>query len=133
MTRVRTLAYWTIPALVCLIVHWAGFRAWFRADDFAWLGLYNRIHGFHDLLMLLFQPQAQGTIRPWSERAFFILGYGLFGLNALPYRIVIFGTQFAALALDGEGFLGRAAAAGRLGRAGGDPRLRALGSAGCDR
>jgi hypothetical protein len=99
MTRARSAAWWTLPALICLAVHWRGFEAWFRADDFAWLSLYGQIHNFHDLLRALFRPEAQGTIRPWSERAFFIVGYALFGLNALPYRIVIFATQFLALAL----------------------------------
>ena len=99
MTRARSAAWWTLPALICLAVHWRGFEAWFRTDDFAWLSLYGRIHNFHDLLRALFRPEAQGTIRPWSERAFFIVGYALFGLNALPYRIVIFATQFLALAL----------------------------------
>jgi hypothetical protein len=99
MTRARAVAWWTVPALVCLTVHWYGFQAWFRADDFAWLSLYGHIHNFSDLLSALFRPEAQGTIRPWSERAFFIVGYALFGLNALPYRIVIFVTQFVALAL----------------------------------
>jgi len=51
------------------------------------------------LLVALFIPRAQGTIRPFSERAFFMIGYGLFGLDSLPFRIVIFATQFAALAL----------------------------------
>jgi hypothetical protein len=99
MTRARTVAWWTVPSLVCLLIHWQGFTAWFRADDFAWLSGFNRIHSFHDLLMVLFLPQAQGTIRPFSERAFFIIGYGLFGLDSLPFRIAIFATQFAALAL----------------------------------
>ncbi len=99
MTRARTVAYWAVPALICLAVHWPGFEAWFRADDFAWLSLYSHIHSFPDLLTALFRPEAQGTIRPWSERAFFIIGYALFGLNSLPYRIVIFATQFAGLAL----------------------------------
>jgi hypothetical protein len=99
MTRARTVAYWTVPSLVCLLIHWQGFTAWFRADDFAWLSNLNSVHSFHDLLMALFAPRAQGTIRPFSERAFFMIGYGLFGLDSLPYRIVIFATQFAALAL----------------------------------
>ncbi len=99
MTRARTVAYWTVPSLICLLVHWQGFTAWFRADDFAWLSNFNRIHSFHDLMAIMFFPQAEGTIRPFSERAFFVIGYGLFGLDSLPFRIVIFGTQFAALAL----------------------------------
>ncbi|MGA7241373.1 MAG: hypothetical protein WBY44_37165 [Bryobacteraceae bacterium] len=99
MTRARAVAYWTVPALICLAVHWRGFEAWFRSDDFAWLSLFSHIHSLPDLLGALFLPKAQGTIRPWSERAFFIVGYALFGLNALPFRIVIFATQFAGLAL----------------------------------
>jgi hypothetical protein len=42
---------------------------------------------------------AQGTIRPLSERAFFISFYALFGLNALPFRLMVFFTQFVNLAL----------------------------------
>ena len=97
--RPREAAYWLAPSLLCLLVHWYGFTAWFRADDFAWLGLYDHVHSFHDLLMALFHPQAQGTIRPLSERAFFMVEYGLFGLNVLPYRVLIFATQFAGLVL----------------------------------
>jgi hypothetical protein len=99
MTRAQAVAYWTVPALICLAVHWEGFRAWFRADDFAWLSLYSHIQSFPDLIGALFRPEAQGTIRPWSERAFFIVGYALFGLNALPFRMAIFATQFVGLAL----------------------------------
>src|SRR6185437_4525886 len=99
MTRARAAAWWAIPSLVCLAVHWLGFLSWFRADDFAWLGNLNRVYSAHDLLNAIFSPQAQGTIRPWSERIFFMAGYGLFGLHSLPFRILIFGTQFLDLAL----------------------------------
>jgi hypothetical protein len=92
-------AYWLTPSLLCLTVHWLCLQAWFRADDFAWLGLANTVHSFPDLLHALFAPQAQGTIRPWSERAFFMAGYVLFGLDSLPYRVLIFATQFADLIL----------------------------------
>jgi hypothetical protein len=97
--RAARIAYWVVPWLVCLLVYRRGFMAWFRADDFAWLGLSARVHGFRDLLEALFLPAAQGTFRPLSERAFFMLGFSLFGLDALPFRIVIFATQFANLAL----------------------------------
>jgi hypothetical protein len=93
------LAYWVLPPLFCLVIHWAALQAWFRADDFAWLGLDRSVSNFHDVLRALFSPQAQGTIRPWSDRGLFIAGYALFGLNALPYRILIFATAFADLAL----------------------------------
>jgi len=91
--------YWLVPPLLCLALHWRGFTSWFRADDFAWLGtgLYDR--NFHDFLVSIFAPQAQGTIRPLSERAFFMLGFSLFGLEALPFKMVVFATEFANLAL----------------------------------
>ena len=89
----------TAVFLFCLAFHWLSFTAWFRGDDFAWMGLYARIHSFRDLAGALFAPAAQGTVRPWSERAFFLAGFGLFGMHALPFRIAIFATEFANLAL----------------------------------
>lgn len=97
--RSRTAAYWLTPPLLLLLVHWWCFRSWFRADDFAWLSVIDGVHSFHDLVLALFSPQAQGTIRPWSERGFFMAGRLLFGLDALPYRLVIFATAFGDLAL----------------------------------
>src|SRR5580704_1952817 len=91
----RTLtraAWWCGPALICLLIHWRGLASWFRADDFAWLALRPSLHN-------LFAPMAQGTIRPWSDRLFFFAGFGLFGLDALPFHILVFATQFANLAL----------------------------------
>ena len=99
MSRVRAAAYWLSPPLVCLALHWYDLRAWFRTDDFAWLGLTRWIYSWRALWYALFLPLAEGTIRPWSERAFFMAGYSLFGLNVLPYRVVIFATQFASLIL----------------------------------
>ena len=99
MTRLRRAAFWLAPSLLCLALYWRGFTAWFRADDFAWLGTGLYIQNFHDFLVAIFAPQAQGTIRPLSERAFFMLGFSLFGLDALPFKIVVFATQFANLAL----------------------------------
>lgn len=96
--RRRALCY-ALPCVLCLLLYWRGFTAWFRADDFAWLGTGIYINNFHDLLIALFAPQAQGTIRPLSERAFFMVGFSLFGLDALPFKIAIFATQFASLVL----------------------------------
>ena len=93
------MSIYAVPCVLCLLLYWRGFTAWFRADDFAWLGTGLYVHNFHDLLTALFAPQAQGTIRPLSERAFFMVGFSLFGLDALPYKIVVFATQFAALIL----------------------------------
>ncbi|PWU03889.1 MAG: hypothetical protein C5B51_17985 [Terriglobia bacterium] len=95
----RTAGYWIFPSLLCLVLYWRGFRAWFRADDFAWLGAGLDVHSAGDLLRLLFTPAAQGTIRPWSETGLFPLSYRLFGLHAAPLHVLIFGTQFVNLAL----------------------------------
>ena len=97
--RLASVAFWLVPPLLCLALYWRGFTAWFRADDFAWLGTGIYIQNFHDFLVAIFAPMAQGTIRPLSERAFFMAGFSLFGLDALPFKIVIFATQFANLAL----------------------------------
>ena len=94
-----TAAYWLGPSLLCLALYWQAFTAWFRADDFAWLGTGLYIQNFHDLLIAIFAPQAQGTIRPLSERLFFLAGFSIFGLDALPFKIVVFVTHFANLAL----------------------------------
>jgi hypothetical protein len=99
VTRARCALWWAAPSILCLLLYWRGFTAWFRADDFAWLGSGIYIQNFHDFLVALFSPQAQGTIRPLSERGFFMLGFSLFGLDALPFKIVVFATQFASLAL----------------------------------
>ena len=99
MTRVRTALWWSAPPFICLLFYWHGLTAWFQTDDFAWLGLGLEVHDLRSLWDALFQPRAQGTIRPWSERVFFMGFYTLFGLDALPFRIWVFLTQFANLAL----------------------------------
>lgn len=78
-----------LPAVVCLLLYWRTLGFWFRADDFAWLGLRLSIHRSWDLLIALFEPQAQGTIRFLSERAFFLTFEKIFGLNSLPFRVAI--------------------------------------------
>lgn len=99
MTRAWRAASWAAPPLFCLALYWYGLKAWFRQDDFAWLGLAGDVHSWRDFLTAMFAPMAQGTIRPWSERAFFMLFFKLFGLDALPFRIWVFATQFASLTL----------------------------------
>jgi hypothetical protein len=76
-------------------------RAWFQEDDFAWLGLRLQVHNWSDLAHALFAPMAQGTVRPLSERAFFMAFYSLFGLNALPSRIAVYVTELGNIALLG--------------------------------
>jgi hypothetical protein len=99
MIRARRAAYWLLPPLVCVALYWYGLKTWFRADDFAWLGLDLDIFRLRDLLAALFAPQAQGTIRPLSERAFFLIFHGLFGLDALPFHLAAFAVQAVNLVL----------------------------------
>ena len=89
-----------MPSIFCLVLYWPGLLAWFQQDDFVWLNLPNQAHGWDGLLRALFQPNvAQGSWRPLSERAFFLAFGALFGPDPLPYRIWVFLTQFANLAL----------------------------------
>jgi hypothetical protein len=99
MTQAWRRASWAIPPIFCLIFYWNGLRCWFQQDDFAWLQLSGQVHNWGDLWRTMFSPLAQGTIRPWSERAFFMGFYSLFGLEALPFRVCVFLTQFANLTL----------------------------------
>jgi hypothetical protein len=97
--RLARAAWWITPSIICLIVYWYGLKSWFLQDDFAWLGLRLIIHNQRDFWAALFTPMAQGSVRPLSERGFFLLFDHLFGLNPLPFRIWVFLTQFANLAL----------------------------------
>ncbi|MCS7314614.1 MAG: hypothetical protein RMI94_06090 [Bryobacterales bacterium] len=97
--RLVAAAYWLSPPAACVALYWLGLKCWFWQDDFAWLHLKLEIHDWRDLLRLLFEPRAQGTIRPLSERLFFIVFHALFGLDPLPFRIWVFLTQFANLTL----------------------------------
>ena len=72
-----------------LALYWPGLMSWFQKDDFAWLGLRNLVHNWRDLLWALFAPLAEGTIRPLSERLFYLSFTSLFGLHPLPYHILI--------------------------------------------
>ncbi len=92
-------AYWLAPPLLCLAIYGRGLFAWFQADDFAWLALRLQVHDWRTLAHALFAPMAQGSIRPLSERGFFLVFEWLFGVHALPFRIFVLLTQFANLAL----------------------------------
>ena len=90
---------WLAPVLLLFWIYFDGLKCWFIADDFAWLGLLRQAHNPGDILRILFEPAAQGTIRPWSERGFFLLFEALFGLDELPFRIMVFATMSANLIL----------------------------------
>jgi hypothetical protein len=87
------------PPLWLLVVFWPGLSCFFSDDDFAWLSLYQQVGSFSGLLNVLFAPAAQGTIRPWSERGFFLLFESLFGFDNLPMRVAVFVTMAACLVL----------------------------------
>jgi hypothetical protein len=94
-----TTLWWLLPVAFLIWFYRDGLSTWFTADDFAWLSLLRLARLRHDWLRELFAPMAQGTIRPWSERGFFMLLESLFGFDALPYRIVVFATAAADVLL----------------------------------
>ena len=97
MSLWQRIAYWSFAPLFSLLLYWKGLLSWFREDDFAWLGLSLSVHKPSDLWATLFSPMAQGTIRPWSERVYFLVLHELFDFDALPFHIVVFLTQFLAI------------------------------------
>lgn len=102
----RTRPYrWTLwlalPILLCLAVYWNGLKTWFLMDDYAWLGLRDEVRTFGNLGEVLFRPQAQGTVRVFSERVFFLVFSTLFGFEALPFKIWIFLTHAVNIVLAG--------------------------------
>src|SRR5579862_5692393 len=99
MTRTLRVAYWLTPIAFCVLLYWRGLRIWFAMDDFAWLSLRNHVVDFHTFLWAMFSPLAQGTVRPFSERGFFMVFSYFFGLRALPYRAFVFLNQFVNIVL----------------------------------
>ncbi len=98
-SRIARHLYWVIPFFFLLWIDRYGLRCWFMQDDFAWLALLRKVHQSRTLTNALFAPEAQGTIRPWSERGFFLLFETLFGFDSLPYRIWVFLTMAANVVL----------------------------------
>ncbi|HYP13609.1 MAG TPA: hypothetical protein VEQ63_06780 [Bryobacteraceae bacterium] len=92
--RLQCAAYWFAPFLLIILIYGSSLHAWFQLDDFAWLALRAHITNWDSLLSALFRPLAQGTIRPISERLFFLSLQAVFGLEALPFRLVVL-TTFA--------------------------------------
>jgi len=100
MRRAVKAAYWTVPSLLCVLIYWLGLKSWFQQDDFAWLAMNRVYRATGDLWPILFEPKAQGTIRPLSERLYFIALRGMFGLDPLPFRVVAFATDTASVTAD---------------------------------
>ena len=99
MKRVAVTLYWVIPVLFCIALYWRGLVIWFVQDDFGWLGLRKLVTDGPSLLWAMFTPLAQGTVRPWSERGFFLLFSSLFGVHPLPFRAFVFVNQFMNIVL----------------------------------
>ncbi len=89
------------PILFLLGLYREGLDIWFMQDDFAWLSLLRQANSPSDVFRILFEPAAQGTIRPWSERGFFLLFQYLFGLDNYPFRLMAFATAAADALLIG--------------------------------
>jgi hypothetical protein len=100
-SRAKNAAYFAVPILFALALHWPGLTAWFQKDDFAWLSLRDLVHNWRDFWWALFAPLAQGTIRTLSERIFFLSFSSVFGLHALPFRCWAFLTFAGSLTLAG--------------------------------
>lgn len=92
-------AYWITPSILLLVIYRLSTRVWFQQDDFAWLGLDLGVYDWPSLWHTLTAPMAQGTLRILSERVLFMSSYKLFGLNHVPFRIVVFATQIGNLLL----------------------------------
>ena len=95
----RRTVYYGIPILFCLVLHRFALKTWFFQDDFAWLGLRLGVNSPHDLVLALFSPKAEGTIRTLSERLYFLIFPALFGLNVVPFKVWTFLTELANIAL----------------------------------
>lgn len=95
-------AWLLVPALALTAwLDWQGLKSWFQQDDFAWLSLGGRIHSFSDLMQALLRPAAQGTVRVFSERLYFIVLERLFGLDHRPFHLLGLGVHALNLALLG--------------------------------
>ncbi|HLH43366.1 MAG TPA: hypothetical protein VKV74_10295 [Bryobacteraceae bacterium] len=94
----RVLYFAAAPA-VCLALFWRVLFTWFHTDDFDLLWLASTVHDIPTLGYAMFHPIAQGTVRVLSDRLFYLGLYSLFGVAAVPFRVVILLTWFAALAL----------------------------------
>ena len=101
MRPMRRFAWRALPPLLLLAFYWPALTGWFFQDDFGWLRLRQEVHSAADLPAALFAPKAHGNMRPLGENAYWLALGGAFGVQALPFRVVTFATQIAALVLLG--------------------------------
>jgi hypothetical protein len=94
----RIAAFAFTLGTLCVVVYWQALHTWFHMDDFAWLGMPADVRQY-GLWEALFAPRAQGTLRPLSERLYFLGLSVACGLDYRPFKAVIFGTQCVNLVL----------------------------------
>ncbi len=99
MKRWQHAVIWVFSIALFVWLYQQAARSWFLQDDFAWLGQGRSIHSLSDWFTAVFAPRAQGTIRPWSERLFFMILWDRFGLDHRPFHLWISLTQLLNLAL----------------------------------
>jgi hypothetical protein len=115
MTSPSAIARFAPAPLIGLLLYWRVPLLWFQNDDFTWLSL-ERDMRENGLAHALFTPFAQGTVRVLGDRLFFLACSGLFGIHALPYRLLELGTWVIALTLMvliGEELMGETLAGSR--------------------
>lgn len=101
-SRLPKWALALLPVAILLVLYWPGLTSWFYQDDFGWLRLRQEVHSVRDLAPALFAPKAHGNMRPLGENAYWLGLASVFGAAALPFRIVAFLTQMAAMLLLGS-------------------------------
>ena len=113
--------HWLVaPALLLLLYH-RGLECWFHRDDFAALRI--AMLPPEEFWRNLFEPRAQGTFRPLSERLFFYSFFQWFGrVNAglLPRPTA---PRSRSSAVPSAGACGRTGAAARKATARGRCRI----------
>lgn len=74
-----------------LAVFGPGLHAWFQRDDFVWIWIARRAHT-DGLWTALATATPQGTWRPLTDGLLFTVFHRWFGLDAAPYRALVFAT-----------------------------------------
>lgn len=93
------VGYYAAPVLLALALYWPGLTSWFQMDDFSLLGLREQVYNWPSFWHAMFAPLAQGTIRTFSERVYYLAFTSLFGMHAFAFRCWAFLTFAATLPL----------------------------------
>jgi len=77
-----------LTGLIFLVFH-KSVSYFFAQDDFVWLRIAASVKEARQLLDFFFQYNGAGNYRPLTQEVFFFLNYKLFGLNPVPFHVVI--------------------------------------------